>query len=682
VLAVAPMVTGFPQISSPAQAHPVKSHVRQVGFVASSVAALRAARNATTTVTTPGAPDPITTARAAGVTPVQDVAGAVTVVGVTWPKGATSVKAKYQIRTFTGATWSQWQSLGVIDGGPDSTAAVSATTGTDPYVITGASKYEVRSLTTDANVPTAATVQAVDPGASSADNIQQAPGTATAATIKPTIYTRAQWGANESLMTWPPAYGNIQVGFVHHTVDTNDYTADQVPAMIRGIYAYHAQTLGWGDIGYNFLIDRFGRTWEGRAGGMDKPVIGGQTYGYNAESTGVAAIGNFDIAAAPQAMTDAFKQIFAWKFSLAGIPATGASPVLAPNGSPLQRVSGHRDAYATACPGQYLYAKLPEIRDGAAAIMSAPAAIPSTRLAGADRYGTAVAISVSGFQPQSPGEQFAATVASGANFPDALAAGPVAAAQDGPLLLVPQDGVLPPIVSAELARLNAPKVNIAGGTAAVSLPAETQLKGFGAGTVLRLAGPDRYGTAAQLAALTGGLGKTVFIATGASFPDALGGSAAAGALGGALMLTGGSALPVATASALTNGKPAKVVILGGQAVISPAVFSQVQALLVPGATVQRWSGADRYDTAAAISLGTYPQGASTAYLASGADYPDALAGAPVAALAGAPLLLTQRDCVPASTLAELARLGTTKIVVLGGTSAVSDAAANLTPCAG
>ena len=247
---------------------------------------------------------------------------------------------------------------------------------------------------------------------------------------------------------------------------------------------------------------------------------------------------------------------------------------------------------------------------------------------------------------------------------------------------MPQDGVLPPIVSAELTRLNPPKVSIAGGTAAVSLPVETQLKGFGAGTVLRLAGPDRYGTAAQLAALTGGLGKTVFIATGASFPDALGGSAAAGALGGALLLTGGSGLPVATASALTNGKPAKVVILGGQAAISPAVLSQVQALLVPGATVQRWSGADRYDTAAAISLGTYPQGASTAYLASGTDYPDALAGAPVAALAGAPLLLTQRDCVPASTLAELARLGATKIVVLGGTSAVSDAAANLTPCAG
>jgi putative cell wall-binding protein len=679
VLAVAPMVTGFPQVSSPAQSHPVKSHVRKVGFVKSSVAALRAERNATrSAASTPGAQDPITTARAAAVTPVQDVAGAVTLVGVTWPKGATSAKAEYQIRTFSGATWSQWQSLGVLDGGPDSTKAASATTGTEPYVITSASKYEVRSLTTDTNVPTAATVQVVDPGTSSADNVQQAPGAAAAATSKPAINTRAQWGADESLMSWTPSYGNIQVGFVHHTVDTNDYTAAQVPAMIRAIYFYHSQTLGWGDIGYNFLIDRFGGIWEGRSGGMDKPVIGGQTYGYNSVSMGVAAIGNFDIAPVPQAVTDAFKQIFAWKFSLAGIPATGASPELAPNGTPLQRVSGHRDAYVTACPGQYLYAKLPEIRDGVAALMSAPAAFPHTRLAGADRYATAVAISQSAFQPQSPGS--VVTVASATNFPDALAAGPVAATSRGPLLLVPQDGPLPATVSTELTRLNPSSVNIAGGTAAISSLVESELPGFGAGTVFRRAGQDRYETAAQLAGITnGGLGKTVFIATGASFPDALGGSAAAGRLGGALLLTDRLVLPVATATALTSGMPTKVVILGGTAVIDPAIRTQVQTLL-PNTSVERWSGADRYATAASISLNTYPLGATTAYLASAADYPDALAGAPVAALAGAPLLLTERDCVPASTLTELTRLGTANIVVLGGTNAVSEAAANLTAC--
>jgi putative cell wall-binding protein len=319
--------------------------------------------------------------------------------------------------------------------------------------------------------------------------------------------------------------------------------------------------------------------------------------------------------------------------------------------------------------------------NGTAAFGQPQAKSDYTRLAGADRYSTAVAISQYAFQTQPPGAQFAVTVASGINFPDALAAGPVAAAQDGPLLLVPQDGTLPAAVSNELATLTPRLVNIAGGAAAVSSPVETQLKSFGTGTVYRWAGQDRYETAAQLAEITNGLGNTVFIATGASFPDALGGSAAAGRLGGALMLTDRFALPNATASALTSGRPTEVVILGGEAVIDAAVIAQVKAI-VPGATVQRWSGADRYATAAAISSSTYPQGATTAYLASGAGYPDALAGAPVAARAGAPLLLTSRDCVPASTLAELTRLGATKIVVLGGTSAVSDAAANLTPCPG
>src|SRR5450631_3813587 len=137
VLAVTPMVTGFPQISPAAQAHPVKSHVHKVGFVKSSVAAIRTARDATRSAAgRSGVPDPLITARAAAVTPVQDVAGAVTVVGVTWPKSATPAKDSYQIRTLTGATWSQWQTLGVVDGGPDGAeAAATANSGTSPYVV-------------------------------------------------------------------------------------------------------------------------------------------------------------------------------------------------------------------------------------------------------------------------------------------------------------------------------------------------------------------------------------------------------------------------------------------------------------------------------------------------------------------------------------------------------------------
>ncbi|MBE3076482.1 MAG: N-acetylmuramoyl-L-alanine amidase, partial [Actinobacteria bacterium] len=369
VLAVAPMVTGFPQVSSQVKAHPVISHVREVGFVKSSLASMRTGRNATKSVlSTPGAPDPITAARSGAVTPVQGVAGAVTVVGVTWPKGATSAREQFQIRTLTGATWSRWQPFDVDPAdGPDPTEAAAATGGTSPYVVIGASKYEVRSLSTAPMATTAAKVQVVDPGTSVADSVQQAPGGAAAATIKPTIHTRAAWGANESLRRAAPAYGRVRLGFVHHTDSSNSYTRDQVPAIIRGFYSYHVRSLGWNDIGYNFLVDRFGRTWEGRFGGMNRAVVGAQTLNYNAVSTGVAAIGKFDASTVPSGMTAAFKRILAWKFSLAGIPATGT--VLA-NGKYLQRVSGHRNGFPTACPGRYLYAKLPEIRAGAAAIIA------------------------------------------------------------------------------------------------------------------------------------------------------------------------------------------------------------------------------------------------------------------------------------------------------------------------
>jgi peptidoglycan hydrolase-like protein with peptidoglycan-binding domain len=375
VLAVVPMVTGFPRLSSPARPHPVQSQRHQVGFLKSSVAVMRAAKQATESVaSTPGAPDPITTARAGAVTPVQDVPGGVAVVGVTWPKNAVSADDQFQIRTLTGLAWSQWQTFDVEEAdGPDPAEAATATRGTSPYVVTGASKFEVRSLTTDPTAPTAATVQVVDPGTSNADSAQPALGAAAAATAKPAIFTRAAWGANESLRRAAPSYGQVNLGFVHHTVSSNTYTAAQVPAMIRGIYAYHVQSNGWSDIGYNFLIDRFGRTWEGRYGGMDKAVIGAQTLNYNSVSTGVSAIGNFDVATVPQAMTNAFKRIFAWKLSLAGIPATGT---VVANGKSFQRISGHRDGFPTTCPGRYLYAKLPEIRAGAAALMGAPASAP------------------------------------------------------------------------------------------------------------------------------------------------------------------------------------------------------------------------------------------------------------------------------------------------------------------
>ena len=405
-LAAGPMVTGIPQLSSPPQAHPVKSQTRQVGFVKSSVVSMRAARNATkTALSTPQSPDPVTAARSGAVTPVQDVAGAVTVVGVTWPQGAVTAKDEFQIRTLSGTTWSQWQTLDADEAdGPDAKEAATAVRGTSPYVVTGASKYEVRTLTTDPTAPTAASVQAVDPGTSGADSVRPPPGAAAAATAKPAIYTRAAWGANERLRRSAPSYGSISLGFVHHTVSANSYSAASVPAMIRGIYAYHVQSLGWSDIGYNFLVDRFGRTWEGRYGGVDRPVVGAQTMNYNAVSFGVSAIGNFDVAGVPQAMTNAFKRIIAWKLSLTNLPATGPVPSPRPpswsSATYFNRISGHRDGFQTTCPGRYLYARLPEIRRGAAALIAAapktvlvPSVVRSVIRRDVDRNGTTDALS-------------------------------------------------------------------------------------------------------------------------------------------------------------------------------------------------------------------------------------------------------------------------------------------------
>jgi hypothetical protein len=133
-----------------------------------------------------------------------------------------------------------------------------------------------------------------------------------------------------------------------------------VPSILRSIYAYHTKSRGWSDVGYNFLVDRFGRIWEGRYGGVDRPVVGAHTLGYNDDSFAMSAIGNFDIAQPPKAVIQAYGALFAWKLSLHGVTATSGKQYVASRY--FKAINGHRDAGSTACPGRYLYAQLPEIR--------------------------------------------------------------------------------------------------------------------------------------------------------------------------------------------------------------------------------------------------------------------------------------------------------------------------------
>ena len=292
------------------------------------------------------------------------------------------------------------------------------------------------------------------------------------------------------------------------------------------------------------------------------------------------------------------------------------------------------------------------------------------RLAAGDRYGTAVAISQATFTPRVP----LVVVATGYGYADALAGGPAAGLLGGPLLLV-HPNAIPPAVARELTRLDPEDILVLGGTSAVSPGVEAQLRSFTDGRVDRVSGADRYATAATLVrGLWAGEGGDVLLASGADFPDALSAAAAAGAIGAPVLLARRDAVPAATVDALRAVGPARVVLLGGEGVLSPAVEAQLRSAL-PGLEVSRVAGADRYATSGGIAQAIWQPSAPTVYLAVGSNFPDALGGAPSAIVNDAPLLLTGRTCAPAGTYAALQALRPTKIVLLGGEAVLSSGAA-------
>src|SRR3954452_24275907 len=195
---------------------------------------------------------------------------------------------------------------------------------------------------------------------------------ATPAPGQPVIQPRAAWGAQDCAPRDAPVFGDVQVAFVHPTVSANDYTAAEVPSIILSICRYHRNSNGWNDIGYNFLVDKFGTIWEGRAGGIDQPVVGAQAQGYNSHSTGIADIGTHQDVPASSAELDAFARLIRWKLPLHGAPTQGQVTLTSGGGSlnryrsgtpvTLDRISGHRDGDNTDCPGDALYAQLPDLR--------------------------------------------------------------------------------------------------------------------------------------------------------------------------------------------------------------------------------------------------------------------------------------------------------------------------------
>lgn len=298
---------------------------------------------------------------------------------------------------------------------------------------------------------------------------------------------------------------------------------------------------------------------------------------------------------------------------------------------------------------------------GRAAAADAPTLI---RYAGADRYATAAAISAAEFGPG------VATVyvATGLDFPDALAGAAAAAADSAPTLLVTAT-TIPDATRQELVRLKPRRIVVLGGPGVVSSAVATALRPYASAYVTRIAGTDRYATAAAISAATFPAGVPVaYVATGANFPDALGGAAAAGQQGAPVLLVG-DAVPESVATELRRLSPGRIVILGGRAVVSSAVEAALDAFTA--GPVTRIAGVDRYDTSVAISKATYAS-ASTVYLATGANFPDALAGAPL----GGPLLLTPGDYLLPAVRTEIIRLGVQRVIVLGSTGAIRESTAH------
>ena len=294
------------------------------------------------------------------------------------------------------------------------------------------------------------------------------------------------------------------------------------------------------------------------------------------------------------------------------------------------------------------------------------------RVSGADRYGTAIALSQLGY----PGTAPVVYVATGESFPDALAAAPAAATLGGPLLLTPGWG-LPDTVKKEIQRLSPSRIVVVGGTAVISNTVLSQIKALQKNTV-RLAGADRFTTAqAIIVDAFPGVVTQTWLATGLNFPDALSAAAVAGSRKvPVVMINGGqSHVDGLTAGLFARLKPRTVAIAGGPAAISAGIESSLKR----DYTVTRYAGADRYATSQAINATTFDK-PKTVYLATGLGFADALAGAAIAGATAGPLYVIPGHCVPGGVLDKLSAWGTTSVVVIGGTSVLSPAVDKLTRC--
>jgi hypothetical protein len=309
-------------------------------------------------------------------------------VGLTWDGGPAEPAIAVRTRA-DGGEWTPWAPISVLaEDGPDPGTDEQASDGmTNPVWAGEADWVQYRSSERLPGlelhfVNTAGTATAADRlrnGLRGAVNTALvtvggalSAKTAGAVEPQPSIVSRDEWGADDCPPRTAPSYGQVRAAYVHHTVNPNDYTEAEAPQIVLAICRYHRNTNGWNDIGYNFLVDRFGTIYEGRAGGIEAAVIGAQAEGFNSYSTGIANIGTFEDGGQSDAALEAMARLIRWKLPLHGYPTSGEAVMVSagggtnryPSGTSVRvpRILGHRDTNSTACPGSALYAQLDELR--------------------------------------------------------------------------------------------------------------------------------------------------------------------------------------------------------------------------------------------------------------------------------------------------------------------------------
>jgi hypothetical protein len=304
-------------------------------------------------------------------------------IGVTWPEGAAAADLVPQARTLVDGEWSDWAELPVDDAAPDAGTADAATArgGTDSFWVGDADAVQLSFAATADGGPADLSLALVGPADDSAASVEGAAAAgraevrtaafvtaspvATTTAVQtaagaPAIISRGQWGARGQACA-PDVASTLSGAVVHHTAGSNTYNSvAEAMAQIRGDQAYHIDARGWCDIGYNFLVDKWGNIYEGRANSLTQAVIGVHASGANTGTVGVSMLGNYDVVPTTPAMIDAVGRIIGWRLAAYGVDPLGAGTY--PSGLYLPRIIGHRDVASTACPGRYGYAQLGNIR--------------------------------------------------------------------------------------------------------------------------------------------------------------------------------------------------------------------------------------------------------------------------------------------------------------------------------